>query len=134
MIQTGPDGALWVADMYRDVIEHPAMDPEGLAGKLDLRAGHDQGRIYRVYPVGTKPRPIPRLDKMASAELAAAMDSPNGPQRDLVQQLLLWRRDKQADKQTAKPFVEKLTQPATSCPRATTRMQALCTLDGLDLR
>ena len=59
-IQTGPDGTLWVADMYRQVIEHPEWIPEEWQKRLDLRAGHDKGRIYRVYPVGKKPRPIPR--------------------------------------------------------------------------
>ena len=52
MIQTGPDGALWIADMYRHVIEHPEWIPQDWQKRLDLRAGHDKGRIYRVYPVG----------------------------------------------------------------------------------
>ena len=44
----GPDGALWVVDMYRFVVEHPRwITPERLA-ELDVRAGHDKGRIYRV--------------------------------------------------------------------------------------
>src|SRR5947209_844827 len=59
MIQTGPDGALWVADMYRYVIEHPEWIPKDWQKKLDLRAGHDQGRIYRVYPENATPRAIP---------------------------------------------------------------------------
>src|SRR5262249_21159626 len=62
MIQAGPDGALWIADMYRQVIEHPEWIPKDWQERLDLRAGWDKGRIYRVYPVGKKPRPIPRLD------------------------------------------------------------------------
>src|SRR5262249_61949585 len=60
-IQTGPDGALWVADMYRYVIEHPQWIPKEWQEKLDLRAGHDKGRIFRVYPARKKPRRIPRL-------------------------------------------------------------------------
>src|SRR5205814_1521479 len=77
MIQTGPDGALWVADMYRAVIEHPQWIPKATQEKLDLRAGHDMGRIYRVVPVGAKPRAIPRLDKLDTAGLVAALDSPS---------------------------------------------------------
>ena len=50
MLKTGPDGALWVADMYRAVIEHPEWIPDDWEKRLDLRAGSDQGRIYRVYP------------------------------------------------------------------------------------
>src|SRR5262249_43931660 len=47
-LKTGPDGALWVADMYRAVIEHPEWIPADWQKKLDLRAGADEGRIYRV--------------------------------------------------------------------------------------
>ncbi len=102
MLATGPDGALWVADMYRLVIEHPQWIPKEWQEKLDLRAGADQGRIYRVLPVGAKPRPIPRLDKLPLAQLAAAIDSPSGWQRDMVQQMLLWRGDKSAAAQLKK--------------------------------
>src|SRR5207253_625297 len=103
MIQTGPDGALWVADMYRQVIEHPEWIPKDWQKKLDLRAGWDKGRLYRVYPVGKPPRPIPRLDQLDTAQLVAALDSPSGWQRDLAQQLLVWRQDK-----AAAPLLEKL--------------------------
>jgi hypothetical protein len=48
MIRTGPDGALWVADMYRLVIEHPEWIPLEWQQKLDLREGADRGRIYRI--------------------------------------------------------------------------------------
>jgi putative membrane-bound dehydrogenase-like protein len=95
-IQTGPDGALWVADMYRFVIEHPQWIPKEWQEKLDLRAGHDKGRIYRVYPKDTKPRPIPVLDKMTARELADQLESPNGWTRDTAQQLLIQRKDEQA--------------------------------------
>ena len=67
MLKTGPDGALWIADMYRAVIEHPEWIPDDWEKRLDLRAGSEQGRIYRVYPVDKKPRPIPRLDKLDTA-------------------------------------------------------------------
>ncbi|MBI1915617.1 MAG: c-type cytochrome [Planctomycetes bacterium] len=124
MIATGPDGALWVADMYRAVIEHPQWIPPDWQKRLDLRAGHDKGRIYRVYPVGKKPRAIPRLDKLDIASLVAALDSPSGWQRDLAQQMLLWKNDK-----NAVPHLEKL---ASKCPRPLARLHALCTLDGLN--
>src|SRR5262249_26029436 len=89
MIQTGPDGALWVADMYRYVIEHPQWIPLEWQKKLDLRAGHDKGRIYRIYPDNQKPRPIPRLDKLSTKELVTALDSPSGWQRDMVQMMVV---------------------------------------------
>jgi putative membrane-bound dehydrogenase-like protein len=122
-IQTGPDGALWVADMYRAVIEHPEWIPLDWQKRLDLRAGADKGRIYRVYPVGQKPRAIPRLDRLDTAGLVAALDSPNGWQRDTAQQMLLWRMD-----ETAVPVLKKL---AAESERPLARLHALCTLDGL---
>src|SRR5439155_10155654 len=123
-IQTGPDGALWVADMYRQVIEHPEWIPKDWQARLDLRAGHDMGRIYRVYPVGQKPRAIPRLDKLSTAELVAALDSPNGWQRDLAQQMLIQKNDRDAV-----PLLEK---QVANHARALCRLHALCTLDGLN--
>jgi putative membrane-bound dehydrogenase-like protein len=123
MLRVGPDGALWVADMYRAVIEHPEWIPRDVQKRLDLRAGHDKGRIYRVYPVGTKPREIPRLDRLETAGLVVALDSPSGWQRDMVQQMLLWREDPSA--------VGPLEKLAAECPRPQARLGALCTLDGL---
>jgi putative membrane-bound dehydrogenase-like protein len=125
MIQTGPDGAIWIADMYRQVIEHPEWIPKDWQKRLDLRAGHDKGRIYRVYPVGKRPRPIPRLDKMTTAELVAALDSPSGWQRDMAQQLLIRGKDP-----AAKPLLEKMVLENKQ-PLA--RLHALCTVDGLRL-
>src|SRR5260370_10497971 len=77
MLKTGPDGALYVADMYRLVIEHPEWIPEDVQQHLDLRAGHDKGRIYRIYPEHAVLRPVPRLDRFDTAALVAALDSPN---------------------------------------------------------
>jgi putative membrane-bound dehydrogenase-like protein len=122
MLQTGPDGALWVTSMYRAVIEHPEWIPRETQKKLDLRAGHDRGRIYRVYPNGARPRAIPRMDRLDTAGLVAALDSPSGWQRDMAQQMLLWHGDREAV-----PLLEKLT--GSSRPLA--RLHALCTLDGL---
>jgi putative membrane-bound dehydrogenase-like protein len=121
--RTGPDGALWVSDMYRQVIEHPQWIPADWQKRLDLRAGHELGRIYRVRPVDRLPRPIPRLDQLDPAGLVSALDSPNGWQRDLAQQMLLWKHDL-----AAVPALESL---AASAGRPQARLQALCTLAGL---
>ncbi len=123
MLRTGPDGALWVADMYRHVIEHPQWIPREWQKKLDLRAGHDMGRLYRVAPVGVKPRAIPRLDNLDTAGLVAALDSPNGWQRDMAQMLLIQRKDP-----AAIPILGKV---ALGADRPLARLHALCTLDGL---
>src|SRR3989442_172605 len=76
--RTGPDGALWIVDMYRFVVEHPRwISPERLA-KLDVRAGDDRGRIYRVYPRDKKLRPVRDLTAISPRELAAMLTTPNG--------------------------------------------------------
>jgi putative membrane-bound dehydrogenase-like protein len=122
-LRTGPDGGLWIADMYRAVIEHPEYIPKDWQERLNLRAGDDKGRIYRVLPVGVKPRAVPRLDKLDAAGLVAALDTPNGWQRDMAQQMLVWRNDR-----AAVPLLKKM---AADSPRALARLQALCALDGL---
>jgi len=87
--RTGPDGALWIVDMYRFVIEHPRWIPPADLARLDVRAGHDLGRIYRIYPTDRKPRPTSRLDNLTPLELVAAIATPNGWQRDLAAAMLV---------------------------------------------
>ncbi len=123
MLATGPDGALWVADMYRQTIEHPEWIPLEIQKQIDLRAGSDMGRIYRVFPVGKSPRKMPRLDRMSTVELVAALDSPSGWQRDMVQQLLVWNPDAAA--------IEPLRRLAAESTRPAARVQALWTLELL---
>lgn len=50
-----PDGALYIIDMYREIIEHPWSLPPELKQHLDLNSGNDRGRIYRVAPSAFKP-------------------------------------------------------------------------------
>lgn len=88
-IRTGPDGALYVADFYRFVIEHPEWISPETQARLDLRAGQDRGRIYRISPKDKPRRPFPNLAKQKTDELAKALNSPNGWQRDTAQRLLL---------------------------------------------
>src|SRR5207253_9099974 len=109
--------------MDRSVIEHPGWIPPAELAQVDLRAGSTMGRIYRIVPKDDKPRLQPRLDKLDAAGLVAALDSPNGWQRDLASQMLLWR----GDRATIKP----LQRLAADSPRAETRLHALSVLDGL---
>jgi putative membrane-bound dehydrogenase-like protein len=125
MVRTGPDGALWVVDMYRYMIEHPQwLTPEGREElKPFYRSGDDRGRIYRVVRERQQLRDIPNLSKVPTTELVAALDSPNGPQRDLIQQLLLWRADNSA--------TASLETMAEQSENPLARLHALCTLEGL---
>ena len=95
--RTGPDGAMWIADMYRFVIEHPEWIPAEWQKVLDLRAGSDRGRIYRIVSDGTaKSAAAPDFTDLEPAELVAALASENGWQRDMVHQMLWWRRNEPA--------------------------------------
>ena len=122
--RTGPDGALWIVDMYRYVIEHPIWIPPDTLATLDPRAGATMGRIYRVIPEGRALRKVLRLDQLHGVELAAAMDSPNGTQRDLVQQLIQWHNDRKA--------IPALRRLCVDSVRPEVRVQALSTWANLE--
>ncbi len=122
-LRVGPDGALYIADMYREVIEHPEWINDELEKQIDVRAGHDRGRIYRVAPVGVPRRRFPRLDKISTTELIAALDSPNGWQRDLVHRMLVWRNDP-----ASVPLLENVL---SNSDKPVVRLHAMCALDGL---
>lgn len=126
--RTAPDGSLWIVDMGRYVIEHPVWIPPETLATLDVRAGADRGRIWRVVAVDAEGKArthaIPRLDRLSGASLARALDTPNGTVRDLVSQSIRWRDDRAA--------VPTLVTLATSAERDVVRLQALCTLATLD--
>jgi putative membrane-bound dehydrogenase-like protein len=122
-VRTGPDGALWVVDMHRFVIEHPRWITPDRMMTLDVRAGADMGRIWRILPKDKEPQSIPDRSVMSTADLAAALDTDNGTVRDMIQRVLVERKDK-----SAVTPLESLVRKST---RAPVRLQALCTLDGL---
>ena len=123
-LHVGPDGALYVADMVREVLEHPEWIDDKLEVTLDLYNGDDRGRIYRISPIGSKRRPVPDLSDLTTAELVSQLDSPNGWQRDLVQRMLIWRDDAVA--------VEPLKKLYAESENPLARLHALCSLDGLE--
>lgn len=60
--ENGPDGCLYICDMYRETIEHPWSIPEGIKKHVDLDSGNDRGRIWRVVPEGFQ-RPAFSVDR-----------------------------------------------------------------------
>lgn len=127
MTRTGPDGALWVVDMYRYMIEHPEWLPaEGRAELMPhYRLGDDRGRLYRVFPTHAPPRRPGRLDTLEPAALVAALDSSNEWQRDKAHQILMHRRD------TSSETVQALIRLLRDSPDPRARIHALALLDGL---
>jgi mono/diheme cytochrome c family protein/glucose/arabinose dehydrogenase len=120
----GPDGALYVADMYRGVIQHKGFLTHYLVANIkdrNLEQPIDRGRIWRVVPDGVKPVAV----KLPAepAKLVEFLAHPNGWARDTAQRLLVERGDA-----SVKPALVTMLQSASS-PIA--KLHALWTLEGL---
>jgi putative membrane-bound dehydrogenase-like protein len=91
----GPEGAMYVVDMYRAVIEHPDFMPPELKNRPDLWAGKDKGRIWRIVPKDHKTKtPRPGLSKASVAELVKTLEHEEPWYRTTAQRLLLEKNDK----------------------------------------
>ncbi len=117
-----PDGTLYVADVYREVIEHPASLPPEIKQHLDLTSGRDRGRIYRILPDGFQQPALPQLGKATTAELVELLAHPNAWHRQTASRLLYERRDSAA--------VPQLLKLAGESSSPLGRMQSLYALDG----
>ncbi len=96
-LANGPDGALYVVDMYRKDIDHPAYVPEESRGLFDFTAGRGLGRIYRVAAEGRPPvAHRPTLAGATDAQLVAALGHGNAWWRETAQRLLIERRSTNA--------------------------------------
>ncbi|MCZ7636214.1 MAG: hypothetical protein M5U12_09370 [Verrucomicrobia bacterium] len=124
----GPDGALYIVDMYREIIEDYSAIPRYLQQQYGLIHGADRGRIWRVvYAPENSPRPVPiRLDQpLALAPTTALVNelaSGNAWRRLTAQRLLLERDDRSA--------IAALTRLLRDRPTPTARLHALHTLAG----
>jgi len=101
---TGPDGCLYIADMYREVIEHPWSLPEGIKKHLDLNSGNDRGRIYRVEPTGFDRPVTPRLSQSSDGELRALLGHANDWHRTTARRLLYERGNPEPAIESPAPF------------------------------
>jgi len=96
-VTEGPDGVLYVVDMYRAVIEHPQFMPPELQKRPDLLLGKDRGRLWRIVPkdhAGSAAF-VPPANK-STVELVRDLEHPGGWQRTTAQRLLLQRQDRAA--------------------------------------
>lgn len=91
-LSNGPDGALYIVDMYRKDIDHPAYVPEPSRRLFDFTAGTARGRIYRVAAAG-RPPAAAKVDIAAApvAALVANLDHPNAWWRETSQRRLVER-------------------------------------------
>ena len=100
-LANGPDGSLYIVDMYRAVIEHPDWMPPELRNRKDIYDGSDRGRIWRVKSeesILPQERPDHTLDKLTIPALVQLLDHRNAWHRDTAFRLLLERnRDEVLD-------------------------------------
>ncbi|MEE2642752.1 MAG: PVC-type heme-binding CxxCH protein [Planctomycetota bacterium] len=138
-VKAGPEGALWITDMYRLVIEHPEWIDDQREKELFLRAGHDRGRIYRIVPDHPEAAPLPVISRPAPATVKVdgqltteftdyliSMLMPQSRwQNETAQRLLVQAGENVQDRRIG----EKL-QPLLTAPQPHVRLNALCVLDG----
>ena len=123
----GPDGALYVVDMHRGIVQHiisatPYYKNSILHKKLDTLI--NAGRILRIKYKEKGPDKIPDLINASPTDLVGLLKSNNGWIRDRAQQMLIFKHERQAI-----PELEKLVQHKENI---WTAIHALRTLEGLN--
>lgn len=109
----GPDGAIYILDYHRKVIEHPEWLSDEVTSSGDLTAGTDMGRIYRLTPTGTLPMAFLKrslLSSLSIDELMQKMEHQNIWWRRHAQRLLMDRKDR-IDIQKLKSFLINTKSP-----------------------
>jgi mono/diheme cytochrome c family protein/glucose/arabinose dehydrogenase len=129
-LYTGPEGAIYVVDMYHGIIQHntyvtPFLRRQSIARGLDK--GLHYGRIYRIVPDDFKQPPQPHFQNAPDEELVSLLSDSNGWKRDTAQRLLVERGLDKADTAAVKPLKALLTKGENPLGR----LHALWTLDGL---
>lgn len=131
-LANAPDGTLYIADLYRGIIEHRISITTYLrdqieARRLDRPTGY--GRIYRVV----HEQHVRRTDTPPTAAPAALLDllsDSSGWWRDTAQRLIVERSA--AREGFAGAVVPALAKMAADAKDWRTRLHALWTLDGID--
>lgn len=124
-LYVGPDGALYVLDYYRKVIESPEWMSEEAIEAGGLYDGYDKGRIYRITAKGGAAAEWTKGLKLGDAsaeELVQHLANKNHWWRINAQRLLVDRADK-----AAVPALEQMLKNNS----AHGRLHALWTLQGL---
>ncbi len=126
-LSSAPDGTLYIADMYRGIIQHGAYVTEYLREQIlerHLEQPTAYGRIYRVVHESASRDPQRMRTPAPPAALVAMLAHPNGWWRQAAQRVMVERRDR-----SVAPALAAL---AGTAPDWRTRVHALWTLDGLD--
>ncbi len=123
----GPDGALYVVDYYREIIEHPEWMSKSDIESGKLYNGRDKGRIYRVSATGAAPATWAshiNLNDSTDIQLVRKLSNPNIWWRRNAQRLLV---DRNHD-----AVVPELVKMAQNTESAVGRLHALWTLEGMN--
>src|SRR5688572_11792005 len=121
----GPDGAIYLVDYHRLMVEHPEWTATHTHHSPDLYKGDDRGRIYRISP--ESPLPLPgkiQLGQASTEQLVQQLASPNIWWRRTAQRLLVDRGSADA--------AALLTRLLETSQSSVARLHALWTLDGLN--
>ncbi len=121
----GPDGAMYVVDYYRQIIEHPEWMSDEVNKSGKLYNGSDKGRIYRIVP--KKGLPMDwcgklKLSQLKDEELIPYLESDNIWWRRTAQRLLYQRQTK---------AIEALRKFALETKSAEGRVHSMWLLEGL---
>lgn len=132
LTQVGPDGEVWIADLYNFIVQHnptPIGFENGRGGAYEnpLR-DHTKGRIYRVVYKGAPKAKVLSLSKQRPAELVAALSNDNLFWRLTAQRLLVERGEKDVVPQLLTLAASTKTDELGLDPGA---LHALWTLQGL---
>jgi len=129
-LMNGPDGALYVVDMYRGVIQHRNYVTSFLRDQVERR-GLEQpigmGRIWRVVADGEgarSPQPFPDLERAPRDAVVAALGHQSGAVRDLALRELVQRKEPGA--------AAALREAHQHDERPAVRVALLSALAGLD--
>jgi mono/diheme cytochrome c family protein/glucose/arabinose dehydrogenase len=128
-IAAAPDGVLYIADMYRGIIEGApwAMKGTYLRQKIEQYQLHKilgHGRVWRLtYDGIPRDRTRPRMLGETASQLVTHLSHPNGWWRDTAQQLLVLKQDR-----SVAPALRRIVR---SPANLLARFHALWTLEGL---
>lgn len=127
-LYNGPDGAMYVLDMRRGIIQHKTYMTLHLRNEL-ISKGLDKvvkkGRIYRISPTHADKQKLPDYSTLKEDELLRLLTHPNGYLRDMAQQMLIDRQ--------AKNVSEGLRKMLTYGQSPLGQIHSLWTLEGLGL-
>src|SRR5690606_15076435 len=136
---TGPDGCLYIVDMYRGIIQESNWTKEGSHIRpVIMRKGLDRnigrGRIYRIVHEQIKPDKKPYLLDESVNGLLSYLGHPNGWYRNTAQKLIILKNDQSivpALKEIALNNESFWTNMFGDKDYGLERVHALWTLEGL---